>query len=168
MKNTNLNINDLLNRLENKKTASQLFANGLDQSEPTKTAGEEVAVEPVVAEPVVEPVTEEPVVEEVVAEPVTEEVTAEPVVEEDVEKQAAMEKVAEADQYGRIIARSFNDELTKLGFYSYLALLDEVAEPKATTEKVAEVDEDGVEKLAAAQNILLTLYNQIFSEVDNG
>jgi len=137
-----MNINELLKQLKSTSTPEDIFTQKLAE----KTPAEPVAV---VEETPAEPVA---VVEETPAEPVAvvEETPAEPNVEitdpVEVEDPEAEEKVAEWINQGRIMARAYYDELTKI----------------ASSELLADTEETSDFKKEAQVRILTTLYKNNF------
>ena len=142
MGNNTLNIDKILKDLEKVKTAEQVFAENLNEpvAEVVKVA-EPVQEEVVVEVPEVQEVVETPEVAEVTEVVETPEVVTEVAVIPEEEKTAELEKVAaEWDAKGRILARSFMNELEKLANTENVEVtVDPVVE--ATPEVVTPVEE---------------------------
>tara|TARA_Y100001938_G_scaffold151168_1_gene246800 strand:- start:5257 stop:5727 length:471 start_codon:yes stop_codon:yes gene_type:complete len=152
-----VNIDEILASLEEtEKTAEATLADNL-------SAPEEVATETPTDEPANEATSEE-TVEETTEETVDNDTVE--MTEDDMAKIAA-----ECDSQGRIMARSFVDEINRLAADDSAAVEsseDAVEETSVETEE-APVEEEKVaeEEISSADYIIGSLYNSYFKEEEN-
>jgi len=145
-----VNIDEILASLEEtEKTAEATLADNLSDSP------EEVATETPTDEPANEATSDETVVED----NDTVEMT-----EDDMAKIAA-----ECDSQGRIMARSFVDEINRLAADDSAAVesSDEAVETVETEEAPIEEEKVAEEEISSADYIIGSLYNSYFREEEN-